>query len=190
VSSAREVIDFWFGEHARSRWFAKETAFDDEIRARFEADTLAAAAREREAWLADADGALALVILLDQFPRNMYRGMARAFSCDARAHEVAARAIENGLDTAVAVERRLFFYLPFQHSESLADQDRSVELFTRWVAQHEPANRAEAEDELKYVHRHREIIARFGRFPHRNAALGRTCTAEETAFLAGPESSF
>lgn len=190
MSSPREVLEFWFGEHARSRWFAKDTAFDDEIRSRFEADTIAANAGERAAWLADADGALALAILLDQFPRNMYRGSARAFACDARAREVAARAIERGLDAAVPVERRLFFYLPFEHSESLADQDRAVELFTRWVEAHDPAQRADADDEMKYVRRHREIIERFGRFPHRNAALGRASTEEELAFLAGPGSSF
>jgi len=171
-------------------WFSVRAAFDDEIRARFGALAAAAAAGELDGWAATGDGALALVIALDQFPRNLHRGTPQAFACDARAREIASGAIDRGLDLRVALERRAFVYLPFEHSELLADQDRSVALFEAWAAEHPAEQRAAADDTMSYAVRHREIIERFGRFPHRNAVLGRTSTPEEIAFLAEPRSSF
>jgi uncharacterized protein (DUF924 family) len=188
--SPSDVLDFWFGDHARARWFAKEPAFDEEIRARFGAAIAAAAAGELDGWAADPGGALALTILLDQLPRNIYRGSPRAFEADGRARRIAGDAIDQGLDRATPLERCAFFYLPFEHGESLADQDRAVELFSRWAAEHAGAARAAADEELGYALHHREIIRRFGRFPHRNAALGRASTPEELAFLAEPGSSY
>jgi uncharacterized protein (DUF924 family) len=130
------------------------------------------------------------VILLDQFPRNIYRCSLRAFAADARARRVARAAVAAGFDQATAWDRRCFFYLPFEHSEDAADQALSVALFRAWVAASPPERRADAEDQLTYVLRHQEIVARFGRFPHRNAALGRVTTPEEAAFLQEPRSSF
>src|SRR5262249_28851610 len=127
---------------------------------------------------------------LDQFPRNLHRGTPAAFAHDARARRAAAAAIDRGFDLAAALDQRMFFYLPFQHSELLADQERSVALFTRWAADHPAAPRAQAEDQLSYAVRHHEIIQRFGRFPHRNRALDRTSTADELAFLTEPRSAF
>lgn len=184
------MLEFWFGERARGRWFASEPAFDDEIRSRFGALVAAAARGDLDAWAATADGALALIVLLDQFPRNIYRGTPKAFECDGRALQVATGAIERQLDRATPLDRRMSFYLPFEHSESLPDQQRSVELYSRWVAEHPEDRRAAADDQMRYVLRHREIIERFGRFPHRNAVLGRASTAAELAFLEEPFSSF
>jgi uncharacterized protein (DUF924 family) len=189
-SSAFEVLDFWFSDRARALWFAADPALDQEIRSQFGWVVVAAANGALDHWTSVANGALALTILLDQFPRNLHRGSPRAFEHDDRARQVASAAIDGQFDLAVALDRRMFFYLPFEHSEVLADQDRSVELFTRWAAAHPPALQAYADDQLVYVHRHREIIQRFGRFPHRNAALGRASTADERAFLEEAGSSF
>jgi len=182
-----DVVEFWFSERAKAKWFVKEDAFDDEIRTKFGAEIDRAAGGTYDAWLADPLGALAVVVLCDQFPRNIYRNSPRAFAQDAKAREVARIAIDRGHDRAVGTDQRMFFYLPFEHSELLVDQDRSVQLFTAWAAA-QPAG--SADDEMKYVHRHREIVARFGRFPHRNAALGRDSTADELAFLSEKNSSF
>jgi uncharacterized protein (DUF924 family) len=187
---ASEVLAFWFGEPARSLWFASRPAFDDEIRSRFGAVVTAAASGALDGWASSGDGALALTIALDQFPRNIHRGTPAAFAHDARARQVAGRAIDHGFDLAVPLDRRMFFYLPFEHSEALADQERSVELFARWVGEHPEARRADADDQMTYVVRHHEIIERFGRFPHRNAILGRASAPDEIAFLREPGSSF
>lgn len=184
------MLEFWFSERARVRWFASEPAFDDEIWSRFGATVAAAVGGDLDPWAATADEALALIIVLDQFPRNIYRGTPKAFECDGRALQVARGAIERQLDRAPPLDQRMFFYLPFQHSESLPDQQRSVELFSRWVAEHPEDRRADADDHLMYALRHREIIERFDRFPHRNAVLGRTSTAAEIAFLKEHFSSF
>jgi uncharacterized protein (DUF924 family) len=165
------VIAFW-SEAGPKRWFTKHAAFDTEFRSRFFADHQAAAHGELDHWADDARGALALVILLDQFPRNAFRGTARMYATDHLAREVAARAIAAGFDLQLAAELRLFFYLPYAHSESLADQDRSVEL----------SNRLGSES-VKHAIEHRAIIRRFGRFPHRNEILGRATTTEEQDFL-------
>ena len=167
-----DILDFWTQAGAK-RWFAKDPAFDATIRDRFETDHHAAARGEHDAWAAAANGALALLILLDQAPRNLYRGSAHAFATDPKARAVARAAAEQGWHLAVAPAMRQFMLLPFEHSESLADQDAGL---TR------AAETGDAEI-LKWMRIHRDIIVRFGRFPHRNRALGRATTAEEQAFL-------
>lgn len=166
-----EIVDYWRAVGPKG-WFTKNPAVDDEIRRRFLGIHEAAAAGRLAAWEADPQGALALLILLDQFPRNMFRGDARTFATDAAAREIARRAILNGFDGAIP-DMRTFFYLPFMHSEDLADQERAIALYKA----------AGDGDSLKWAERHADIIRRFGRFPHRNAVLGRTTTPEEQAFL-------
>lgn len=170
------VLRFWFEEVGTEGWFAGGAALDAEIRARFGLGWRMARAGAFEAWEATAEGALALAVLLDQFPRNMHRGAALAFATDARARRVAARAVARGFDREVEEVARFFLYLPFEHSESLADQDRMVRL----VAARMPRGRAY----LLHARAHRAVIRRFGRFPFRNAALGRETTADEAAWLA------
>lgn len=193
---ARAVLAFWFAvpgdpEHGRMRriWFAKDEAFDEEIRQRFLADYEAAAAGGYDGLATTPSGALALAILLDQFPRNLFRGTARAFATDAKARALAERAVEAGFDQRLVPVERLFLYLPFEHSENLADQHRSVALFESLpVTPNFPE--ATRDDVVDYARRHLAIIERFGRFPHRNAALGRTSTPEELVFLTEPGSAF
>lgn len=167
-----EIVRFWRGA-GPARWFQRDDAFDAEFSRRFVAAHEAAAAGLLQAWNDTADGALALVLLLDQFPRNVFRGTARMYATDALARTVAEAAIRRGFDEAVEPELRRFFYLPFMHSESLADQERSVAL-----------NESAGADSLRWARHHRDIVARFGRFPHRNAVLGRQSTPEEERFLA------
>jgi uncharacterized protein (DUF924 family) len=174
VASAGEIVSFW-REAGPDRWFNKDTAFDDEIRQRFLDAHEEAAAGKFSDWEQSAQGALALLILLDQFPRNMFRGDARAFATDPLARAVAAGALVRGFDSQVPAEMRSFFYLPFQHSEDLADQERGIAFYKAI---------GDAEN-LKWAELHADIIRRFGRFPHRNTILGRTTTPEEQAFLDG-----
>jgi uncharacterized protein (DUF924 family) len=183
------VLRFWFGvgdEYGKPRraWFAKDDAFDAEIRARFAGLHDEAAAGRLAAWCDAPGSCLALVVLLDQFSRNLYRDSARAFAADSLALAAAQTALARGDDRAMRPVERLFLYLPFEHSESLADQERSCELMRAL------ADYPETADMYPYALRHREIVERFGRFPHRNAALGRTSTPEEIAFLKTPGSSF
>jgi len=185
-----EILEFWFSEQARPFWFEKNAAFDAAIRARFEDTARAAAAGALDDWARSAQGSLALVIALDQFPRNLYRGSARAFAGDARALAVTDQAITRRFDQETALDRRAFFYVPLEHSEALADQQRSIALFQAWAEAHDGAARERALEMMPYVHRHAEIIRRFGRFPHRNEALGRESTEAEIAFLREPMSSF
>lgn len=168
-----EVVDFWFSERLRPLWFARDEALDREIAERFGPAVEAARAGALDAWRGSARGALALVILLDQFPRNLHRGSARAFASDARAREVAGAAIDAGLDRGLSTEERQFLYMPFMHAEVIDAQQRSMRLFTELGD----------ENTLDYARRHHDVIARFGRFPHRNAVLGRETTADEAAFL-------
>ena len=173
---AADVVGYW--RHAGpAKWFKKNYAFDDALRLRFEPVHHAAARGEYAAWAATADGALALTLLFDQIPRNIYRDSAHAFATDPLARAVATQALSRGFDMEIEPALRVFFYLPFEHSEDLADQDRSVELFEKHDAETGDI------DSLKYAVLHREIIQRFGRFPHRNAVYGRTPTAEEQVFL-------
>jgi uncharacterized protein (DUF924 family) len=172
IASADEVLAFWRAA-GEDKWFAKDDAFDAEIRTRFLPTYEAAARGELSGWDATPDGALASTIVLDQFPRNMFRGDARAFAADAMARAVANRAIERGFDAQVPEGERMFFYLPFEHSESMSDQERCCALF-----------RALGNAELlRWAELHADIIRRFGRFPHRNAVLGRTATPDEKAYL-------
>src|SRR6201987_3390196 len=167
-----EIVSFW-GEAGPDKWFEQDESFDQTIRLKFLPTYEAAANGELAAWEVSVDGALALVLLLDQFPRNMFRGEARAFATDALARGVADRALARGFDQATDLALRPFFYLPFMHSEALIDQDRSVRLY-------EALGDAE---QLRYARQHRDIVASFGRFPHRNGVLGRDMTAAEQAFL-------
>jgi uncharacterized protein (DUF924 family) len=176
-----EVLDFWFGELGPRQWFAKDAALDERIRERFgalHAHLVATQAREVE--LLGARATRAAVIVLDQFSRNLHRGSAQAFAADEIARQLAREAIACGEDARLSAEERLFLYLPFEHSEDLHDQDLSVRL-------QEQIGDA---DWIRYARAHRDLVARFGRFPHRNAALGRTSTPEELAALAQPGSSF
>jgi uncharacterized protein (DUF924 family) len=168
------ILAFW-RKAGRERWYARDEAFDAKIRRRFLALWHKAAAGELTAWEASDDGALALVILLDQFPRNMFRGTPQAFASDALARDVARRTIHRGSDRRIDPALLEFLYMPFMHSEHLADQERCVALF-------EGAGDAES---LRYAREHAGIIRRFGRFPHRNRILGRETSPEEQAFLDG-----
>jgi uncharacterized protein (DUF924 family) len=169
-----EVLAFW-REAGPARWYKKDAGFDAVVRSRFLGLWQKAAAGELTSWETSDDGALALVIVLDQFPRNMFRDDARTYSSDALARDVAARAIARGADLRVEGALLEFLYMPFMHSEHLADQMRCVELFRKAG---DPAN-------LKYAENHAGIIRRFGRFPHRNRLLGRATTREEQTFLDG-----
>jgi len=165
------VVNFW-REAGPKLWFAKDDAFDRKFRERFLALHEAAARGELNGWLATEDGALALMVLLDQFPRNAFRGTPRMYATDALARELANTAIAAGHDRAVEPQLQLFFYLPFGHSENLADQERSVAL-----------NRRLGQPTLSHAERHHDIVRRFGRFPHRNPILGRTMRPEEQDYL-------
>ena len=172
-----DVLVFWFSDPAR--WWRKDPTFDAEISDRFLALHDFLDRGEREDWLQTARSTLAYVIVLDQLSRNMFRGTARMFASDARAHAAAQRALDRGDDRALSKAERTFLYMPFMHSEDVADQDRCVALFT-----------SAAPDQLRFAEQHRDIIRRFGRFPHRNALLGRESTPEEQEFLKQPGSSF
>ena len=173
MTNGPEVVRFWRDAGPKA-WFVSDETFDGRCRA-FEKAHHAAARQELGAWELDAESALALVLLLDQIPRNIFRGSPHAFATDRLAQAVAQRAIANGFDAATEVALRFFFYMPLEHAEDLALQDECVRLM---------AALGDAEY-LRYANLHRDIIARFGRFPHRNAALGRESTAEELAYLAG-----
>lgn len=176
-----DILGFCFAEGPAQRWFEKDPAFDAQVRARLAGWHDMAAAGKLDHWRETAEGCVALCILLDQVPRNLFRGDARAFACDAEARAVTRHALAQGFDRALPQVQRLFLCLPLEHSEDLADQELSVRLIgeldedDRW---------------LDFAVRHRDIIARFGRFPHRNAAFGRASTLEEAEFLAQPDSSF
>jgi uncharacterized protein (DUF924 family) len=187
-----DVLNFWFGPpsepaHIRPRalWFERDEAFDAECTRRFQEAYEQAAAGALDSWRDEPRGALALLLLLDQLPRNVFRGSPRAYATDERAREVARQALARGLDVPLPPVWRWFFYLPFMHSEDLQDQRRSVALI-------EPLTWENADSAITYesARRHHDIVARFGRFPHRNAALGRESTPEEVTFLQEPDSAF
>ena len=175
---AAEVLHFWFDGHPED-WFAKNPPFDAQIRARFLARHEEAAVGQLAQWAEEAASCLALVIVLDQFPRNMFRGEARAFATDPLALAAARVILERGWNKQMTQAQQLFAFLPFEHSESLADQNLACELMKDF-----------GEEQLRYALRHREIIERFGRFPHRNRVLGRESTAAEIEFLKQPGSGF
>lgn len=178
-----DVLAFWFGQE-RKAWFRKDPAFDDAIRQRFLGTCEAAAEGHLDAWEGTPRGSLALILVLDQFPRNLFRGHARAFAADPRAREVTRRVLARGWDKGMTPTERMFVYLPLEHSESLADQEECLALMT------DIAGTPETADLPQWARAHLEIIRRFGRFPHRNAALGRESTPEEVAFLKEPGSAF
>jgi uncharacterized protein (DUF924 family) len=190
MTTPRDVLEFWFAPAAQALWFERNTAFDDEIRRRFATAVQTAQAGQMDSWQQSPEGALALLLVLDQFARNIHRGSAKAFLGDERARAIAGQALARGFDQQLPFHRQRFFYLPFEHSEQLADQHRAIELFTRALEQAAPEDREAAIEQLEYAHRHRVVIERFGRFPHRNEALGRPSTEDELAFLKEPGSSF
>ncbi len=182
---AKALLDFWFGpgEAPRAVWFEPDPAFDVAC-GDFLADHARAAAGLNDPWADTAEGALALILLLDQIPRNCFRGTKRAYASDAKAREVTRLALARGFDKSLPPVRRNFVYLPLEHSETLADQEEMVRLAATL------GDHPEGAEIVEYAVRHRDIVARFGRFPHRNAALGRATTPEEAAFLKEPNSSF
>ena len=180
MSDIADVLTFWYEECAPKDWFQKDEAFDTALRDRFGALHERAGAGACDNWTDTADGALALILVLDQFSRNLYRDDPRAFAQDDKALAIARAAIAAGFDQQHPHERRVFFYIPFEHSERLEDQEEGIAHCERHGDQ----------ETLKYAIAHRDIIQRFGRFPHRNACLGRISTAEEVAFLQTPGSSF
>ena len=170
--AARELVAFW-REAGPPKWFTRDDAFDAQCRARFLDLHMRASRGELEDWLDTATGALALVLLVDQIPRNVFRGSAHTWATDGLARHYAQRAIERGFDTAAGAELQTFFYLPFVHSEALADHERALALYARM----------DGDDPGKWARHHHAIIERYGRFPHRNALLGRKSTPEEHAFM-------
>ncbi len=177
IAAPAEIIDFWFAPGVQPLWFAATPDFDETLRERFLTTYAAGAAGQLAHWDVTPEGALALAIILDQFPLNLFRGQPASFATEAAAREAADRAIARGFDQALSPEQRQFLYLPFMHSETMADQDRSVRLYQQ------PG----LEDSLRFAHHHRDLIQRFGRFPHRNAILGRPSTPDELTYLASPE---
>jgi uncharacterized protein (DUF924 family) len=194
-----DVLWFWLGnldgdglaeDALTQRWWRKDSAFDHEVAAKFEPTWQAIMAGDREAWLEAPHSRLAYVIVLDQFSRNMFRDTPRAFEGDATALRVAADGVERGMDRSLHGHERVFFYMPFMHSEQLAVQERGVELFTALRDQSEGRVREAVAGNVDYAKRHRDMIARWGRFPHRNRILGRPSTPAEVEFLKQPGSSF
>ena len=189
IATAHEIRAFWFGEgedHGKRRaaWFKKAAAFDDEIRRRFLVTFAAAEAGALSDWKNNAHNCVALIVVEDQFGRNMFRGSARAFATDALAREATMHALANGFDQGLKPVERQFIYLPLEHSESLPDQQRCLTLMQQLAAYDETS------DLHVWAQKHLDIISRFGRFPHRNAVLGRESTAEEIEFLTQPGSGF
>ena len=191
IVGAGDILEFWFGPpdvrasgFSRKVWFKKDPEFDNEIRERFLATHEAAARGDLDSWTESAQGCLALLILLDQFPRNLFRGDARSYATDAKARNLAEEALGRGFEQTLGPLERGFLYLPFEHSERLEDQVRAVVLVESLP------DRGDIAIWKKSAQRHYEIIARFGRFPHRNAILGRASTEEELAFLEEPDSAF
>jgi uncharacterized protein (DUF924 family) len=190
-SRAGEVLDFWFGRKGdpeygefRDEWFRKDPDFDARVTKQFAGLYEEAAAGELDGWREDAESCLALVILLDQFPRNMFRGDGRTHAEDDRALGTSKYAVEHALDRELPAFQKMFLYMPFMHSENVEDQRRSVELFERL------AGEEGAPDVVSYAVGHRDIVEQFGRFPHRNEILGRETTPDEAVFLTKEGSSF
>lgn len=173
----QDILDFWYSEEMQGRWFSSTPALDDEIRNKFESLWRKAAAGELDGWQETPEGCLALAIVLDQLPLNMFRGKAESFSTEQQAVKIARHAIEKGYDRRLPAGRLAFLYMPLMHSENLADQDLSVRLFEA----------AKLESNLRFAQHHRELIRKYGRFPHRNSMLGRQNTPEEIEYLASKE---
>lgn len=174
---ATEILNFWFSENIKSYWFNSTPEIDQEIRQKFESVWELAAEGKLDEWRNTADSCLALIIILDQFPLNMYRNQAKSFSTEAKAIEMAEYAVVHKFDQQLSNDKLTFLYMPFMHSENLAHQNRSVTLFEA----------AKLETNLQFARHHRDIIQRFGRFPHRNAILGRDSTEAEIEYLNSKE---
>lgn len=190
------ILEFWFGSPTaddygeyRKAWFVKDADFDRQIKTRFEGDVQKASAGDYDDWPSTPRSAVALLILLDQFPRNIYRGNSRSFATDGKALGVAQRLVDAGWDKSLIPAQRFFVYVPFEHSEEMVNQDRCVALM-RSLNEDFPDLDKGLQGGLDYAIRHREIIERFGRFPHRNEILGRQSTPAEIAFLQQPGSRF
>ncbi|MFC7300100.1 DUF924 family protein [Herminiimonas aquatilis] len=199
METADAILEFWFGsdlddakvaEQKKKLWWSKDVAVDDIILQRFEKSTLSAADGSLSAWESTPRGLLALILLTDQFPRNMYRGTSKSFAFDASALRLIKRALEQGLVQSLRPIERVFAYLPLEHSESIQDQERAVKLFEQLANEVPAIHKSTFEGFSRFAIRHRDVIARFGRFPHRNEILGRTSTDEEIAFLKTAGSSF
>lgn len=189
-STPTDVLDFWFDSDSEALWYARNEAFDATVRERF-GDTLEAALRgDLDAWTDTSEGWLALLIVRDQFSRNLYRDDARAWVGDPGTQVLALDGIARGDDRHLTPMQRVFAYMPLEHAESPVLQQHCVHLFERLVACQPEAQRARFQNFLDYARRHHDVIARFGRFPHRNAVLGRTDTPAEQAYLATPGAGF
>jgi uncharacterized protein (DUF924 family) len=199
LPASEDVLEYWFGaldvngcadaEHVR-RWWSKDPALDAEIRARFAPLQAAALSGRLTSWRDTARGSLAYIVVLDQFSRNMFRDTAAMFGGDALALDAALSGIELGMDRALRLDERSTFYMPLMHSEELALQERCVQLFQAFADEASGSARENLQSRVGYAERHRDIVRKFGRFPHRNALLGRTSTPAEIEFLKGPGSSF
>ncbi|MCU6435417.1 DUF924 domain-containing protein [Undibacterium sp. Jales W-56] len=199
METSVSIKAFWFGDQADDAitaatqaklWWSKNADLDQLITQRFAGVTEQVASGALDSWKSTPDGCLSLILLCDQFPRNMYRGTPRAFAYDALARSLCRDGLASGYDRQLRLIERVFFYLPLEHSESMEDQDRAVALFTSLSAVATEQQQSLFDGYLKYAIRHREVIARFGRFPHRNQILGRASTPEEILFLSEPGSSF
>ena len=191
-SKCSEILNFWFGQNFRhglpdksqqARWFSSDPQLDDMIRNRFCEDIEIAVHGSYSHWCSEPTGRLAIIILLDQFSRNIYRGTAQAFAYDEQATELVLEGLDLGHDQQLIAAHRIFFYMPLEHSESLSHQKRCLALFERMYKECDPAIAATMKSNLAYAQQHLDIIERFGRFPHRNAALGRVSTPQELAYL-------
>ena len=194
-----DVLDFWFGELSelgcsspehRRRWWRKSDAFDQAIGSQFLSDYEAIVAADRDAWRNTPRGALATLIVLDQFSRNMFRATPSMFVADELAREVCHEGLDADFDVELAFDERLFFYLPLAHSEDMMDHQRSMDCFNRFVESCDESLEGDAKNYLEFAERHKAIVERFGRYPHRNETLGRSSTPEEIEFLEEPDSSF
>ena len=193
------MLSFWFGAldaHGRAdaqhqaRWWSKDAEFDAQVRGRFEPLHRAAVGGELQAWLDAPRSRLAYIVVLDQFSRNMYRDTARMFAADAQALAATQEGVAREHDRRLALHERVMFYMPLMHSEQLADQERCLALFSALSSESSDIGRALMLSHIGFAERHRDIVRKFGRFPHRNALLGRASMPEELEFLAGPGSSF
>lgn len=180
MTAPRDILDFWFKEEHRDLWWRKDDAFDAEIRRRFADTAEDAAAGKHDDWIAEPKSALALILALDQFPRNLYRGSPRTWAQDPKARATTLEALKRGHDLDLAdMHEKLFMYLPLEHSESSEDQAHFLRLLLERIPEHEGA--------IRSAHEHKAVIDRYGRFPHRNKILGRPNTPEEEEYLSDPD---
>lgn len=187
---ARDVLDFWFAAAQQVHWFEKSDAFDAQIRSHFGSLHQRAVDGELDSWALEPERWLALLIVLDQFSRNLYREDGRAYAADAKVRSIVLPGLARGDDKRLSMLQRVFVYIPLEHAEDLALQDRAVDLFTQLSEDVSVDERPTYLNYLDYARRHREVIARFGRFPHRNQVMGRVSTAAERTYLSQPSTGF